>query len=118
MALSKLGLFVTRGLGRLFGLESVDSGVWQSNPMVVMAIVFGLLAALRLRSPRSLWVIAAAVLGSIALWVIPAVAEGDGPWLEPVLAALVGGLLAVAVLVVVEPLLPEAGLRLDPDYPD
>jgi len=87
MALSKVGLFVTRGLGRLFGLESVDSGVWMSNPMVVMAIVYGLLAALRLRSPRSFWIIAVAVLGSIAFWVIPAVVDGDGSWLEPVLAA-------------------------------
>ena len=33
-------------------------------------------------------------------------------------SCFVGGLLAVAVLVIVEPLLPKEGVRVDPNYSD
>jgi hypothetical protein len=118
LALFKLGRFITIGLEELLGYEIADSGSWQSNPITVMVIGYSLLSVIKLKGPRRFWLIAGVVAGNIAYWVIQAVLVGDSLKLGPVMVTIVGGMLAIAVLVIVDPLLPKEGIRVDPDDPD
>jgi hypothetical protein len=118
LALFKVGHFVTTGIGRIFGLENPDSADWGANPMAVMVIAYGLLAVLRLKAPRSFWVIGVAVLGNIGFWAFISSVGDHRLGLGVVLASVVGGLFALGILVIIEPLLPASGVRVEPNYPD